>query len=721
MMYSKPILCFCSFLLLGLGTMAQQAPEKDSTETATKGSTRLVETGQLSLGYEYGLLPYLATAPPPQGNVLSEGMLGFSVKKLPFQAQYRYSQAGAASGLNNYFTIRFDAQRYRQQLKQDLAGQQLARMDSLKNLEQQRNGLTQKLAYFEQLKSGQPGMPGLPNSNELESAAAAKAQQEMATQQQNLLDSLNGKIPGKPTLPVKPTQPTTGLPQTPQMSAEQLEEYRKLQQQATQLDRKIRQMERFKDFNTDSLVDHGRVGATMEGQSKMNKALNGLQKFEIGMCYPDHSDFLVARVPVQGVNLAYQYEGYQLFFTHGLALQPQFTARELVRNQLNPVGNFSGILNPNDVDRGRRITAVKGGYGKQEGSHLYGGVLFGKGKVSYWDTTSTEQEKNYALELDGRWQLSQDHYLNVVWGRSHTQIRNPALREANNTERNQLFDLGERTNALKAEHGFHLRKTRTQLTTTVRWVDPYFKSHGVGFMRTDNLRYQLRVNQSLGKKWKVGGFVSREEDNLLKLYDYTTTLFSYGVSTQFRPIRSLSLRADFRPMALTVDQEGQPLEAANRNWISTLAATWFVRKEQHTLLITGLYTRYQLQDQGGDYHYENAQISAAQTYGEHLKLDGSYSYFHTNDTVGFRNTHLLQNDFSFRVGKFTTTLTAKSAVTPAEWQWGYGAATSYSLSQGFALEASFEKLVLGESYFQLSDPAWKRFPYYSSLRLVWQW
>ncbi|MGD1845738.1 MAG: hypothetical protein ACFB10_10140, partial [Salibacteraceae bacterium] len=636
-----------------------------------------------------------------------------------FQAQFRYSEAGANTGLNNYFTIRFDAETYRQNLRQQLAEQQQARMDSLQQLENQRNALSQKLAYFEQLQQGMPQADELlPDASTLEMQAEAMAREQLDQTRQQIQDSLLQSIP-EDSLSGKLKPPSQ--PEVPEMSPEQRAEYARTKQKVQQLDRQIRQLQRFKNFDTDSLVQHGKVGAQLGHQSQTERVLNGLQKLEIGMCYPDHSDFLVARVPVQGINLAYQYDDYQVFFTHGTALQPQFTAREFVQNQFNPISNFSSLADFRNLDRGRRITAVKAGIGPQIGTHLYAGLLYGKGLVSYRDSAVSEQEKNYALELDARYQLTENQHLSLVWGRSHTQIQNPALTEVENNNRNALFDLSERTNALKAEYGLLIPKTRTRLTTNVRWVDPYFKSHGVGFLRTDNLRYQIRVDQSLGRKWKVGGFVSREEDNLLKLYDYTTSLVTYGLNAQYRPVRSLSLRADFRPMALTVDQTGEPLETANQNWVSTLSGTWMVRKEKRSLMLTGLYTRYQLQDQGGSFFYENTQVSALYSWNEKLQWEGSYTFFHTNDTVGLRHTHLAESRISWTKGRFETALVGKAAIVPKELQWGYGLNTSCRLWKGLSAQAGFEKLVLGETFFQVENPALQRFPYYSTGRLVWQW
>ena len=293
--------------------------------------------------------------------------------------------------------------------------------------------------------------------------------------------------------------------------------------------------------------------------------------------------------------------------------------------------------------------------------------------------------------------------------------------ETVNQERNRLLDLGERSHAMALGHEINLRSTRTRLNTTLRWVDPFFKSHGVRFIRSDNLRYRVGVKQGIGRKLKVGGFVSREEDNLLKLYDYKTVLFSYGVNGQYRPWRSLSLQADYRPFTLSVDQQEDLPEMVNRNWMANFTLNWMFRRGEFTSMVTGLYSRYQLAEAIKTYRYENLQLSHLITAGEKVSNELNYNFFYTNDTVGYRNTHLLEENFTFHTGKFAHTALAKAALSEQQWQWGYGWVSVWKPTSWISCEFRVEKMVLGENYYISNGADWQRFPYYSrvGVNLLW--
>lgn len=688
--------CICC--LISIGLMAQSPEEVKERKPLAVRLGQVFESGSIGVGYEHGWLPIYTTEALPTGNFKTQGMLGFSLWKVPLQMNYRYSTAGALTGINNYFTLRFDAQRYRQQLKQDLAEQQLERLSSLEELKAQRSALAQRLGYLDAIHAPvhqiDPSWKG-PNPDSSEIALP------------------NAMLPSD----------SLDLPslEAPNMSAEEQAEYQRMQRQLEQVDQKIFRMEQLSQINTDSLVNHGQGRTLLPGMNRAQKVMNGFQQFELGMCYPDQYTFLADRMPIRGINMAYQLNEFQLFFTHGKTLQPLYSARGLLQNQMLPEGNRFSSFDLNNVDNGRRITAIKGGYGAPDETHLYAGMLFGLGKASYWDSTSTEEEKNRVFELDGQWKISEMQRLSVVWGRSHVQITNPILSEEENSAQNRLFDLGDRTHALMVRHGAAFSKTKTELTTMVRWVDPYFKSHGVGFMRTDNLRYRVDVKQAIGSKLKLGGFVSREENNLLKLYDYTTRMFSYGLNGQYRPVRSLSLKASFQPLVMTVDQEGQQMTDANRNWIMHAAANWFKRKEDRSVLISAIYSRFQFGQEDVYFHYDNAQLLTVWTLSEMINNESSYNFFHTNDTIGNRNTHLIQNDITFQKDKVTTTLMAKVALTPDENQIGYGVSASCKLWKALVLSATLEKIVLGEYYNNFGTTSQNGIPYYASLELLFQW
>jgi len=95
--------------------------QEDSTSSKDRNFLKnTFNRGQISVGYEYGLLPFLVSENPIQGNFKSEGKIGLNLFELPFDVSYYYSNLGTISGFNNHFTFRFNYQEFQQNLKKKL-------------------------------------------------------------------------------------------------------------------------------------------------------------------------------------------------------------------------------------------------------------------------------------------------------------------------------------------------------------------------------------------------------------------------------------------------------------------------------------------------------------------------------------------------------------------------------------------------------------------------
>jgi len=120
----------------------------DSAEKKRLKKKLLPKTqGNISAGYDYGIIPFAANTTLPLGYYSSQGNVGFSVLGLPLNASYYYSSLKNVAGLNNYFKISFDPPRYQQMLKEKglkKVEEEKAKLSNLKNLQQ---SMEQKLAY----------------------------------------------------------------------------------------------------------------------------------------------------------------------------------------------------------------------------------------------------------------------------------------------------------------------------------------------------------------------------------------------------------------------------------------------------------------------------------------------------------------------------------------------------------------------------------------------
>src|SRR5690606_37320371 len=125
-----------------------------------------------------------------------------------------------------------------------------------------------------------------------------------------------------------------------------------------------------------------------EEQSTFEKVLLSIRTLEIGMTSPDFSEFLISRTMVRGINTEFQHKDYYIAFTYGTAVNTILNSQ---LTQPNVGEQFYNFLSVKNVDSGRKITAIKAGYGKKESSHIYAGILYGMGRLNYSESPSISQ------------------------------------------------------------------------------------------------------------------------------------------------------------------------------------------------------------------------------------------------------------------------------------------------------------------------------------------
>lgn len=696
-MFRSLLTILFGFLIIGMSYSQQ-----DSSKTNGPKWKEVMESGNISLGYEYGLLPFLVNVDPPQGNFKTQGNVALNVFKVPLNVNFYYSNLGTITGLNNYFTVRFDAQRFQRNMLEKSQQEKQKRLSMLDSLQFENQELLKRRSYLSLLKAGKIAFP-------VDSSLYEIPTYEIDSQ---TLDTLNVNMSYE----------------IPDFSwNDSLEDvYQTVNQDLGGITDSIQRLRSLLNVNTDSLLALGETPPLpeFESRSKLQQVLTKIQKFEVGMCYPNYSEFLVSRIPVRGVNVEVQNKKFFGAFTHGKTVNNIFLTNNLVNNNLNAARNLYNFFNFNNIEDGRKITAFKVGYGARKDNHLHIGMLYGLGKASYLDTTSvlTDIERNLVAEVDGRFKIGSHSIFDAAYGRSAIQVNNINYEEQSNLFES-LVDMNERTNAFLGKYTFNLSKTGTKVQSSFRWVDPFYRSFGVGFIRSDNIRYQVKVSQKLGKKLTVGGLFRKEEDNLLKIYDYKNVLFSYGANIAYRPNRHWMMKVDYRPIAQNIESSIDSLNNYINNWIVNGVVNYNRRIGETHLNFSNIYSHYQLfnGEANNSYVNFNSNLSLSSKNGWNETL--SFNYFTTTDTVSTPQVTILQNDFSIeRPSGFTLTLMAKASLSEAYgFQPGYGLRTIIPIYKVVSFEASGERLVLGDFYNSILQSGYDEFPYYFNAAILIRW
>ena len=93
--------------------------------------------------------------------MVTDGRLGLSVLNLPFNASYRYSTKGAISGINNHFTIDFDAGQFKQDQLNRVEEYKQKGKQAVEDLQNKLQDLEKKLDYMQLANSGQISSKGI--------------------------------------------------------------------------------------------------------------------------------------------------------------------------------------------------------------------------------------------------------------------------------------------------------------------------------------------------------------------------------------------------------------------------------------------------------------------------------------------------------------------------------------------------------------------------------
>jgi hypothetical protein len=693
--------------------MANEFVQKDSTIKKEK----LIQTkGNIGLGYDYGVLPFVVANPNSPGYFKTEGQVQVTVKSLPFNSQFYYSSLKNISGLNNYFRVSFDAEQFKQNYLKSIDTKKGSIKTKINELYKAKQYATKQLQnYQHKLNTYKPNdnFDSIPNLLEFQ-----------------LKDSISYNVPSleipdsvsKDFLPDSlPTKP-----ELPQLSVDSL--YANIDHYNSLLDKinsKISELE-----NTLELAKNTSISpAVIFPENKFLNALMAVKKMDLGLCYPSHSTFLVNGIAIKGINLELERKNYFFAFTYGKTINNLLYSNNLVQNNLQNAQNLFNFFDFNNVTGGRRITALKIGLGAKEANHFHIGLANGIGQTSYFNssdsasiTTQSGIEKNWVMELDGKLLIKKSIIIDATYGKSALQsstISDPDQFESSN----KLFNWNDRSNAALLKLTSRIVKTGTKLTATARLIDPFFRSFGVGFIRSDNFRYEFKAEQDISKKLKINASYRREQDNLLNLFYTQNTLQTFGAGLSYKPNRSINFRAGYNPVLQQINIEGEENAMHNNSNISFVVLNYTPQLDKIKLSFTALFNYYNISNSNANSNFSNLCLISNSTIKK-TQHTLSFNAFYTNASDSLTgNTLLAAYELKIPASKkINTSITAKWADnTFAGNQWGYALKINYNIHKNISWELSGEKLIYGDFYNSIGLNRINNFPYYCYTKLLIHW
>lgn len=678
--------------------------------------------GSIAVGYEYGVLPFVAGGNYPSGGFKTEGNVSFLLINIPLELTYYYTNIKNTIGLNNYFRISYDANRYKDQLAQKMSAKELTSKNQLDKLQLQQQQTAQRLEYLKFLEQHPnyklPKTDSLStNINQPQIPSDSVAIPSLSTNQLSNVDT--SMISSYVSQYRDSLQNENDYLRKKDSIAQEVNKYQAKYDSINQLINETKQQ-----LNQIKNIQNGTSSYTNPYLSKAQQFLSNIKKFEIGLCHPSYSTFLANNIPIQGINIEYVKNNNFLAVTYGTTINNLMYNTNTIQGTVQYTRNLYNYFDFGNLSAGRKIFSVKGGLGNKDDSHLHIGFLLGKGRTNYlllspYETTlsGSSIESNLVLELDAKYKFSEQLNIDFVIGKSSIQEDDISSEQIKKSV-NEIFS-DYRSYAMLTRINTGIKKTKTKLSFSTRWVDPFFKSFGIGFIRSDNLRFEVKAEQPITNKIKYTLSYRREQDNLLRLYNYKNTLQTINNTLNLKLNKQFNVRLIYAPLIRELKSEG--ITVHDRNHISTAILTFTPKFKKMNVQFNALYSRYLITGDTTNINFENVTYTHQFEFKTGFKTGMNVSWFKNNlkDTIS-NDTYLAVVDVGYvSKNEHSLTLGYKMAYKPGmELQYGFLLKARIRLVKNFYWDAEMEKILIGDYYNGFDIGKIKKFPYYCNTRLV---
>jgi hypothetical protein len=709
----------------GSDSVSAQGGDKSSRRVFKKSPK-----GSVSLGFDYGFLPYTVNMQSPASAFRTEGRVELDLFQLPLDVTYFYSTQKNLIGLNNYFRISFNAQRYKENLNHRLAKDIDSYKGQLGELTSRRQEVVQRMAYLDYLTSVNPDkwpLASRPRVPVVVSDTAINLSGLVPSAQQPIPDTSLIRTMLKDSLQTRryssAADSLAHLAAAFKHKKDSVSDlYDKYQARYHLISDSIRQVQhKIAQFE----AVRNQVPAYSERSPYLNRIqnfLSGVKKLDIGLCYPGYSSFLVNNIPVRGIDFEYQKNHRFFAFTYGSTVSTLLYNPRNIDGFLQNVRNSYNYFDFNNVSSGRKILSVKFGIGEKNGDHAFAGFLLGKGADYYFtgepdDVRIRGMESNLVLEADLRKKLSKNTLLDLIIGKSSLQAENLQLSTVNGAV-NEIFS-NFRSYAALTRLTTRIAATRSDLSFSVRWIDPFFNSFGTGFIRSDNLRYEVKIDQPLGKRIRYSAAARYEEDNLLRLLNYKNTFYSINNTLSYKFRKSLVIRGGYTPLFRELNGTGHQLSTRSVIW--TGIVTFNPKGLNVQKQFSFLYNNYRISTDSVPINFENFAYHHQFSFKGGFRTGLNVSWFRDNlsDSSGHSiYLAVLDAGYQFKNGS-SFSVAGKSAYKLKQgFHPGFVIKANIRVSKKLFWENLAEKFIIGDLFNGYDLHNLEKFPYCFTTKLI---
>lgn len=673
----------------------------------------LVNEFEISNSFEYGLLSgYITKQTSPLSIYSNTGKVGLNLGPLPFDFSYRYSTFKNPIGVNNYVRFSLNTSKLNSRTEDLDNNFHNNFIEKINSLESEKGAIQSKLGCAEvyklKLKSEIGKRESEINKIDLEH-----------NQRVELTDSLN--------YITVDTNLVNNEDYLNQYNSKR-EELEKLKRQYdtvmvlytkaisiyNQYNELIGKLEKLKNTKSQINLDDQKKNYSEPSSS----FLTNIKTLDVGLTYPSVSGLSNNNLPIKGVNFEYQQDDWYLLLSSGVTISNINASTNAVENLINNTENSFNQFDFQQLNDERFITNVKSGYGQKENSHIYLGAQYINRSIAPIKFQSDSLPiPMLGLELDMR--LSSKYLPNTKLDLVLNKTSNyESLRDSSKNIFNSLFS-EERTNAglFKITQVFPLLKS--SIEGSVRIIDPFSDVRSLGIVQNDNIQYQVRSTHKIAKGWVLGGIYRYVRNNLTQLQDSTARVNIVGFSLAGNLLNRIQLTLNTQ--VLTQNNRTNIIENTNNNYVlgAGLSYEYELADIKNAIVIS--YNDILISDTLGLNLFRNISFSNVSKF-ESIINTVSLNYFEMNVPELEQNTSLVLGEkINWTFNQTQLEVNFKYAFsTNYNRNWGGSIRLKQKLFTQFELEASFEKMVLGDFYNYFNRDRFDRFPYAIKTQLTYK-
>jgi hypothetical protein len=716
----------------------ENLPTKDSLLQWQQYITTV--NGRVNMGYDLGQLPnYVApNVVRPMQVFHTEASLNATVLFLPVKLSWRYATIKNPIGVNNYFRLSMDTDRFKELsiLNQaEVSGQIDKQLDILSKKQGELNG---KLGYTELLLNQmklQLQKTLQEQQSKLKEMAEVKAKAEYVKMDSLIRDSINR---------VEPTKRDSLMNAYNEKHDQALEEKNKLDSLDAQFQLREKQIEQLQQkFDTiqfyvtklsslknqlDSIetnaLDQKEKWMTIAKSvsAKQLQSLGLFKKLDVGLTYPKTSALSKNAIPVKGIDMEIQ-KGHWLYaLTAGVTMNNLMVTNNTLQNSLQNSSNLFNQFDFQAIKDKRFIVMTKTGYGDKEKNHAYVGLRYTNNAVTtgfYQVDSSSNVNPAVGIELDLRWvpRMTKGTAVDLIYGK--TSLAQLSTDTMTISPIKSLFS-ADRTHTGLFRINQQVNRLHSTFTASLRFLDANADMASMGVLQPNNLRLELQSKHKITSGTQIGFTYRTDQNNVNRMLDTTKQVNMYGCNASTVLLQKIQLSGQvnylnqqyIQPNMLSQAMNYMAVFSANGNY------TLFGLK-QNTGIQADLYKITTNQGLTNLTHFGADQ----QTMFESGKNTFTLAYFKSQlpTDIGNSKTWLVQDAIQYKFKRLDLTAGLKLAKsTKYGSQMGGFAGLNFLWTKQLSFMCRVEKLILGDFYNSYDPIRFAQFPFYIQTSINYQ-